>query len=638
MARTKQLDPIACAHPLAWRNRMTSARPGGMLLCILFVILYSILAAPAAAQLATRIHIPTIINYYTDAGVSKGDQKVKDAIKEANRILKKANAEMQLILVKEIDPASAGDAGNDGEISGADSYKEMKALSKAGWDEVKKYKNKTGFKISFVEDCWNERPGAQGWNFHTDPVMCVEGSFSADDLGNIIVHELSHYLRGSITHSNGANDVTSSNALNGDNIPAAFLAEMKKKKNRRKACKCSNQFDSQFPGVREEAQRGVGVDDREDQESPPYTDLVVSRLLSVNGSNQIDGFLSVDGFFESAVDTTYVVTFDSDNDYRTGFSDGPFTGREYSVEFHVTGDFGVYTISGLIRDLSDASTTPLSRPPAIFKAELHDQEFVAEDSAIAQLQFEVEKDLIGLDIDYILGISPDEIPVGVFVKGGSTIHDSDSFLFTMDHWLRDPLLQTFGNGVPKPGEPYPIQIEGLQPNDSFNFYLNEDLIFSGVLSPTGTFDGSFIFPVNLSNAEPHFLTAQDSTGEFAYGMTCPNFDALAVTLALLEATVENGAVTIRWTTKSEIDNEGFFVLRSIHADGEYEEIRGLIPAKGGPAFAADYEFVDAMIAHRVAYYYVLEEIDTSGLKTRYGMNACTLDRDPGCDPLVVSIP
>jgi hypothetical protein len=42
-----------------------------------------------------------------------------------------------------------------------------------------------------------------------------------------------------------------------------------------------------------------------------------------------------------------------------------------------------------------------------------------------------------------------------------------------------------------------------------------------MLDPAGNAGVSFIFPTDLLDTEIHFLTAQDTTGEFAYGITCP---------------------------------------------------------------------------------------------------------------------
>ncbi len=114
---------------------------------------------------------------------------------------------------------------------------------------------------------------------------------------------------------------------------------------------------------------------------------------------------------------------------------------------------------------------------------------------------------------------------------------------------------------------------------------------------------------------------------------------LAVTLAAFSAEAGPGRVTLNWTTVSEIRNEGFNVLRST-ASGQLGKVTNSswIPAKGGPAFGAAYQFFDDTVAPHTTYYYLLEAVDTSGMRTLYGAHACTPDVDSDCQPFAVKIP
>ena len=92
-----------------------------------------------------------------------------------------------------------------------------------------------------------------------------------------------------------------------------------------------------------------------------------------------------------------------------------------------------------------------------------------------------------------------------------------------------------------------------------------------------------------------------------------------------------------WETESEIANEGFNVLRRTGKKGDYEAINGaLIPAEGGPAFGEAYEFVDDTAKLGRKYSYLLEDIDTSGLKTSHGAGGCTFG-DADCEPVAVQL-
>jgi hypothetical protein len=112
----------------------------------------------------------------------------------------------------------------------------------------------------------------------------------------------------------------------------------------------------------------------------------------------------------------------------------------------------------------------------------------------------------------------------------------------------------------------------------------------------------------------------------------------AVTLSEFTATASPSGVTLSWSTESEIDNEGFVVRRGTDPDATFAPVGGFTPAEGGPAFGADYDLVDVGAEAGVTYYYLLEDIDTSGVSTRHGADACAFGADPECEPIAVSVP
>lgn len=525
------------------------------------VVLASV-ASDVGAQVQ-RNHIPVIVNYYNNSGLSENDPKVDQVISKANQILKDAGADMILWVVKEKDPATDGDAGNDGKISAGNNAAEMKDINKAGKDEVESYKdkNKTGLKLSFVDDSWVERPSVGGWCYTGNPVIVLEEFPSVDDMGRYLVHELSHAL-GNKEHSTGPNDVTNASG-SGETIPAAWLAKMKS--NRRELAKCSTQFDNANPGVRDPAQRGQSTDSRGDQgsggfgPSPGYLDLGTTRLRSLDGQSNINGYLAVDDVFSGTVDALFVLSFDTDNSLTSGFTSGPFFGREVDLELHVTGSAGNYFVTGLVRDLATNAIANLPIAPTIDTDEVHAELPGSVEFASSRLDFKVPKAMLGLDVNYVAGVSPDDVPVGVYVASNSFIVDQNEFDYTMNMWLLEPTLQTFGTGVPTPGLAYPFAISGMNPFDSYELYLDETAVFSGVLDAAGNDSGQFIFPVTESSAVPHFLTAQDSTTNIAYNSTCPrpsagipampNTGAIALALLLLAC----GVIFMRHRTQALAD-------------------------------------------------------------------------------------
>lgn len=118
--------------------------------------------------------------------------------------------------------------------------------------------------------------------------------------------------------------------------------------------------------------------------------------------------------------------------------------------------------------------------------------------------------------------------------------------------------------------------------------------------------------------------------------------ALAVELVAFDAVVEDGAVVLSWETASEIDNEGFNLLRSTDPLGDFEAVNAqLIPAAGGPAFGATYEYVDTAVEAGTTYYYLLEDVATSGAVTLRGADVCryaSLEPSSTCEPLAVAVP
>lgn len=97
-----------------------------------------------------------------------------------------------------------------------------------------------------------------------------------------------------------------------------------------------------------------------------------------------------------------------------------------------------------------------------------------------------------------------------------------------------------------------------------------------------------------------------------------------ITLAKFEAQSLNKAVTIKWSTGSEIDNIGFNLYRSTNENEGYVLINSsIIPAKGSPTEGASYSFTDDNVQNRKTYFYKLEDIDLNGTATMHGPVSAT---------------
>lgn len=119
------------------------------------------------------------------------------------------------------------------------------------------------------------------------------------------------------------------------------------------------------------------------------------------------------------------------------------------------------------------------------------------------------------------------------------------------------------------------------------------------------------FNIDISNGSVaiDFYHKQDPTCTFT------NEPTTAVMLANFDVGIDSIGTTVAWTTAAEIDNAGFNVYGGPTAVGPWTKLNTeLVPAKGGLAESASYHFVDSS----GATFYMLEDIDTSGISTRHG--------------------
>ncbi len=88
---------------------------------------------------------------------------------------------------------------------------------------------------------------------------------------------------------------------------------------------------------------------------------------------------------------------------------------------------------------------------------------------------------------------------------------------------------------------------------------------------------------------------------------------LPVELSHFRPTLEDGVVTIRWTTESELDNAGFNILRSDTRNGEYTQVNAeMIQGAGTTGERSSYKWVDPTAKPGVVYYYQIEDVSFAG--------------------------
>ncbi|MEN0005475.1 MAG: T9SS type A sorting domain-containing protein [Bacteroidota bacterium] len=104
-------------------------------------------------------------------------------------------------------------------------------------------------------------------------------------------------------------------------------------------------------------------------------------------------------------------------------------------------------------------------------------------------------------------------------------------------------------------------------------------------------------------AYENVVNEQILTGQTSGGVVLP------VELTAFTASSRDGQVLLEWKTETEIDNEGFDILRS--TDGKSWEKLGFIKGYGTTYEAQNYRFIDDQPIHGENYYR-LKQIDTDG--------------------------
>ncbi|MBN2030850.1 T9SS type A sorting domain-containing protein [bacterium] len=89
--------------------------------------------------------------------------------------------------------------------------------------------------------------------------------------------------------------------------------------------------------------------------------------------------------------------------------------------------------------------------------------------------------------------------------------------------------------------------------------------------------------------------------------------SLPVMMGAVSAETIGEAVVIRWSTESEVDLRGFYVLRAEGEDGVYNRVNtALITARGNHSSQSQYEYYDQSVLPGHGYWYQIEMIYADG--------------------------
>ncbi|OGW57447.1 MAG: hypothetical protein A3D21_01980 [Nitrospirae bacterium RIFCSPHIGHO2_02_FULL_42_12] len=104
----------------------------------------------------------------------------------------------------------------------------------------------------------------------------------------------------------------------------------------------------------------------------------------------------------------------------------------------------------------------------------------------------------------------------------------------------------------------------------------------------------------------------------------------AIRLSSFNVTQKDGQNLIVWITGTEIETEGFHILRSTSPGGPYSRITpSMIASTGSPFSGGRYSFVDSAVEEGKSYYYKLEEVDARGNLVQYGPMAAVAGEGAG---------
>ncbi|KPK40696.1 MAG: hypothetical protein AMJ78_06915, partial [Omnitrophica WOR_2 bacterium SM23_29] len=107
--------------------------------------------------------------------------------------------------------------------------------------------------------------------------------------------------------------------------------------------------------------------------------------------------------------------------------------------------------------------------------------------------------------------------------------------------------------------------------------------------------------------------------------------AAMVNLISFDAIGYFGKVKLFWVTGSELDNLGFNILRSEDGKNYIKINPELIKGLGTPVRGQAYTYEDSGVVDGKTYYYLLEDIETTGKTTRHGPVAAHPGRDSDSD-------
>ncbi len=524
-------------------------------------------AAPVAAAPETTV-IPVVVNLYANSGATA--DRAKSVVAAANKIFADNSAGIKLAIVDTLtlnaaQSKAAGDDGSsvrDSEIRGVESDGKFTGAERIkaydyGKGEIGKIKGKKGIKVSFAlwptqENQFN--PGVSS-NKHGVTLIQDQGGTALQiaQTGSTLAHEICHILGLLAGHviqdkivadeaghspedtndANGTRNLMArARVRRGTSLTAAQIAVIQK--NARDYGWCTEQFQANFPAVKLSQAFGRNTDGVvviSGPSAPPLYDIrdvwVAFSAPLASGTAPLAVQVRMAGVpaVGDAVNAIYALGFDADANSATGTSYGGVSGIDRIVRTTVQGTLqstlgsGGLMVSTTLQNTATGQVQPLP-PAALSFDQEYPQDFVSGTPTPGEMPV-VSTSLSLVLAPGSLGLQASLVPVVATSGTGVSTWQTAPFGYDQQASNHRPTVTTFGNGVPTPGQPYPVSITGLAPGASFELDLDETAVITGTASSQGSYSGSFVFPSGVSTAQAHFLTALDALGGLATGMTCP---------------------------------------------------------------------------------------------------------------------
>jgi hypothetical protein len=474
--------------------------------------------------------IPLIANLYQGSGADP--EHVREAVEQANRILRQARIGFELVAVRE--DVSAGDDGSGGGTAGDGRFtsEEGRKVSLAGVNEVAGLPGNHGFKASFAASGGGVLVGrtTPGLSWHRRGSVICEQRASTRLSGATLAHELFHVL--TLDHPTpGSPEATPGNLMTPSNAGRDdFVNSPDPDKGIGNVSLTPGQLAQVFtdgvvpqlgkggiwrsPAVKKQYETALAVDALGDHGGGPgRLDLVELQASTDEDTKHIRFLLSLGGRLPASGDygVFYRLLIDRDANSGTGTTLAGVPGIDVEVQLLVRHtDAGGFELAARRPALSGELRQLLAPAPLI-----HPMLVRADD---ADLPDQVFEDVIELFVDKaVLGLAAAEVPMVLVAQASEFAAASDTlaFLFDRERWLKDPTL-VLSYQFASRGAAQPFAVAGLMPGAAYELRFDDTVLDSGQLDGSGAASGIFTVPGGVADGL-HFITVRDGSTEFAFG-------------------------------------------------------------------------------------------------------------------------